>query len=137
MWGASSREFLYGVEYHRSGPGAFDDDIWLEAYVGDSTGMVRGTQGAHKVRLETGIDPIKNMNVQSALHSEQCREQADGTCSRHKHRPRIPKGTSADRVDVLPHLCNDGRWLKQKHPVARANCQPSSRTQARFASAPT
>jgi hypothetical protein len=69
MWGASGREFLYGVEYHRSGPGAFDDDIWLEAYVGDSTGMVRGTQGAHKVRLETGIDPIKNMNVQSALHS--------------------------------------------------------------------
>jgi hypothetical protein len=110
---ASGREFLYGVEYHRSGAGAFDDDIWLEAYVGDSTRMVRGTQGAHKVRLETGINPIKNMNVQSALHSQQRREQADWTRARHKHRPRIPKGTPADRVDVLPRLCNDGRWLKQ------------------------
>jgi hypothetical protein len=99
---ASGRDFLYGVGYDRSGTRAFNDDIWLEPDAGDSAGMVRGSQGAHQVRLETGINPIQNMNVQPALHSEHCREQADWTCARYKHSSWIPKGAPADRVDVFP-----------------------------------
>jgi hypothetical protein len=109
----SVRYFSYGVGYDRSRAGAFNDDIWPESDVGDTTGMVQGTQSAHEVRLEAGINPIKNVNVQSPLHSEQCREQADWTSTRHKHSPWFPKGAPAYRVDLLPRLCDDGRRFEQ------------------------
>src|ERR1700692_4711374 len=108
---ASSRDFLYGVGYDRSGTRAFNDDIWTESNACNSTGVVRGTQSAHEFRLETGVHPIKNMNLQSALHSKQCCEQSNWTCARHKPSPRIPKRTPSDRVDLFPCLCDDGRRL--------------------------
>jgi hypothetical protein len=101
---ASSRDFPYGVGYDWSGARAFDDNVWPESDAGDSAGVVRGTQSAHEVRLEAGVHPIKNMNLQSALHSEQCCEQSNWTCARHKHSPRIPKRTPSDRVDLFPCL---------------------------------
>ena len=51
---ASSRDFLYGVGYDRSGTRAFNDDIWTESNAGDSTGVVRGTQSA---RTRSGLRP--------------------------------------------------------------------------------
>jgi hypothetical protein len=60
-------------------PARFDDDIWPESDAGDGTGMVRGTQSADEVRLEAGINPVKNVNIESAPLSDQCCKQADWT----------------------------------------------------------
>src|SRR5580658_1582456 len=107
------RYLLYGIGYDRSSAGAFDDDVRPESNTSDGTGVVRGSQRAHHFRFETRFHSIKNMNFQPPLHSEQGCEQANWARTGHKYCSRIPKGTSADRVDLFPRLGDNGCRLEQ------------------------
>src|SRR5678816_946103 len=92
---------------------AFHDDVRLESDFSNGAGVVAGPEGADELRLGSRIGPIENMNVQTALLSEEGSEKTDRPSPGDQHGPGLPEGALTDHEDLFPGLGDDGCGLQQ------------------------
>jgi hypothetical protein len=81
--------------------------------------VIRGAERTRQFWFGSIRDPIEDVDVEPALHTDQCRQQSDRPRTRHERgtsRPR--RRTPANPFRVVPCLCDDARRLEQNAQVA-------------------
>ena len=101
------------VDDHRADAGALDDDVGLEAQIGDGPGVVGGAEVVHELRLGALGDPVENVDVEPVLDADECGEHADRAGTGDQHLTRLPERARAHGRDELPGLRHDGGRLEQ------------------------
>ena len=106
------------VDDHRAHTGALDDDVGLEAHVGDGPGVVGGTEVVHQLRFGALGDPVQDVDVEPELDADHGREHADRAGTGDQHLPRLPERARPHGRDQLPGLRDHGGRLEQHREEA-------------------
>ena len=97
-------DFLDRFRNDRSNTGALDDCVRLETDIQYAPGVIRSSESTHEVRLQTGLDTIEDMDLESSQTHYGGRQEANRTRAGHQHGLGFPECSLGPQPAPVPTL---------------------------------